>query len=164
MEQQTLLYEGTTRLPEEIWSKEDITKMINTITDSRSYSQSIWGAWMKARDKCILIMMYEHALRPAECLNLKQEDINLHNKTIKIHGCHNKVKKDRLLPINEKITPYFIDFFTFPKWMWKGSKYLFPSISIMINPLYPKPSFIVRWFCVTYYFIQEGSCNNDSAE
>lgn len=128
MEQQILLYDSTHKLPE-VWVKEDIDLMVKAIDDSKDYLHNIWGLWMKARDKLIIKMMFEHALRPKETCCLKFEDIDLKNKTIRINGENNKTRKDRVLPINETISLLFVEYIKFPRWMWKGSIYLFPSFA-----------------------------------
>lgn len=127
MEYQTLLYDTTHKLPDEIWTSDDVKKMIETIENSDDYLKNIWGFWMKARDMLIVKMMFEHALRPKELLCMRFDDLNLDKKTIRIRAENNKVRKDRLLPINEKISPLFIKYFKFPRWLWKGSTFLFPS-------------------------------------
>lgn len=129
MEYQTLIYDTTGKLPEEIWNKEDIELMIRIIDESQDYLKGIWGDWMRARDKLIVKMLFEHALRPKELLKMKFEDINLQEKTLRVRGENNKVRKDRLLPVNEKIAPLFIEYFSFPRWLWKNSPYLFPSFA-----------------------------------
>lgn len=129
MEYQTLLYDSTYKLPGEVWNKEDIELMINTVDKSPDYLKNIWGDWMKARDKLIIKMLFEHALRPKELLCMKFEDINLKTKVLRVRGENNKVRKDRLVPINEKIVPLFLEYFKFPRWLWKNSSYLFPSFA-----------------------------------
>lgn len=129
MECQTLLYDTTHKLPDEIWTGEDVENMLGIIDKSQDYLHNIWGNWMKARDKLIVKMLFEHALRPRELLKMKFVDMDLKNKSIKIRGENNKVRKDRLLPLNEKIANLFVKYFNFPRWMWKGSEYLFPSFS-----------------------------------
>jgi len=101
--------------------------MIDTITNSNKYQKNIWGEWMKARDKLILIIQYEHALRPREVCQLRFDDFNLMEKTIKIQAKNNKQKKERVIPICKRIKPYVEEYFKFPSWMWKGSPYIFPS-------------------------------------
>lgn len=129
MEYQTLLYDVTHKLPEEVWSREDIDLMISVVDKNDDYLKNIWGDWMRARDKLIIKMLFEHALRPKELLCMKFEDLDLKNKTLRIRGINNKVRKDRLVPINEKIAPLFLDYFKFPRWIWKNSPYLFPSFA-----------------------------------
>ena len=129
MEYQTLIYDVTHKLPDEIWGREDVDLMLETLDNSKEYLKNIWGKWMKARDKLILKMLFEHALRPKELLRMKFEDIDLKSKTLKIRGENNKVRKDRLIPINQKIAPLFMNYFNFPRWLWKNSEYIFPSFS-----------------------------------
>ena len=129
IEYQTLLYDSTNKLPDEIWSRSDVELMIQTIGNSKDYLHNIWGEWMKARDKLIIKMLFEHALRPKELLKMKIEDIDLKEKNLRIRGENNKTRKDRLIPISEKIAPLLIEYLSFPAWMRKNSPYLFPSFS-----------------------------------
>jgi len=127
MEHQTLLYDTKLKLPEEIWNSNDVDKMIQVISNSNDYLKNNWGEWMKARDKLIIKLIFEQALRPKEALRLKFEDFDLKRKTIRIRKENNKIRKERLLPINEKIIPLLVSYVNFPRYLWKGSKYLFPS-------------------------------------
>ncbi len=45
-----------------------------------------------------------------------------------IRGTNNKQRKDRILPIPEKLMKILVAYFKFPSYMWRGSKYLFPSM------------------------------------
>ncbi|MCW8965460.1 MAG: site-specific integrase [Candidatus Pacearchaeota archaeon] len=128
-EYQTLLYAGTNKLPDEIWERADIERMIDIVDKSEDYLKNIWGEWMRARDKLIIKMLFEHAMRPKELLCMKFNDMDLNKKTLRIRGENNKVRKDRVLPINEKIAPLFIQYFKLPRWLWKNSEYLFPSFA-----------------------------------
>jgi len=129
MEYQTLIYDVTHKLPDEIWGREDIDVMIKVVDESQDYLHNIWGDWMRARDKLIIKMLFEHALRPKELLCMKFDDMDLQKRTLKVRGENNKVRKDRLVPMNEKIAPLFLVYFNFPRWLWKNSPYLFPSFA-----------------------------------
>lgn len=124
---QILLYTKKQDIPDIVWTREDVYTMIDSIDLSDKYLKTIWGDWMKARDKLILAIMYEHALRPKETLYLRFDDFNREEHTIKIQGKNNKQGKPRILPISKKISPYIQAYFSFPPWMWKSSPYLFPS-------------------------------------
>lgn len=124
---QVLLYTKKQDIPDVVWTREQIYNMINTIESSKKYLKTIWGDWMKARDKLLLILMFEHALRPREACYLRFDDFNKEAHTIKIRGENNKQGKPRIIPISKKISPYVNEYFSFPVWMWKGSPYLFPS-------------------------------------
>ncbi len=101
--------------------------MLETIDKSDKYLNSIWGEWMKERDKTILLALYELALRPREACRLKFKDFDLSNLTVKIRGANNKQSKDRLLPVTDKLADRLKKYLNFPRALWKGSPYLFPS-------------------------------------
>lgn len=65
MDSHTLLYEDTKRLPE-VFTKSDINKMLGVIETSKDYLHNIWGEWMRARDKALMMTIYALALRPKE--------------------------------------------------------------------------------------------------
>jgi len=128
MDNQTLLYETTMKIPE-IFSEEHIELMLSTITHSKLYSKSGWGEWEKCRDKAILMTMYLLALRPKEACSLRFKDFNIERGEIRINGENNKQKKDRILPIPVKLLEYLKDYFVYDRtYFWRGSKYLFPSL------------------------------------
>jgi len=72
MDNHTLLYEDTRKLPE-VFTKSDINKMIVTLDTSPDYLQNVWGDWMRARDKALMMTIYALALRPKEACKLKFE-------------------------------------------------------------------------------------------
>ena len=53
-----------------------------------------------SRDKLIMEVLYGTGVRLSELLNLKCDDINLHNLTIKVLGKRNK---ERIIPISESL-------------------------------------------------------------
>lgn len=127
MDNQTLLYDGTKKLPD-VFSQENIEKIIHTIKDSRAYLNNEWGNWERARDLCLFMTIYALALRPKEACKLKFSDFNFHDATIKINGNNNKTGKDRILPIPQTLIPFYWDYFAYDRtYYWKGSEYLFPS-------------------------------------
>jgi integrase/recombinase XerC len=130
MDNHTLLYENTKKLPE-VFTKSDISKMIITLETSPDYLQNVWGDWMRARDKAIMMTIYALDLRPKEACKLKFEDFDLRALTVHIHGENNKTGKDRVLPIPNELGKHLRDYLNtkkFPREMfWKGSPYLFPS-------------------------------------
>jgi len=130
MPDQKLLYEDTKKLPE-VFTKSDINKMLDVLEESNQYLKNIWGEWMRARDKALMMTIYTLALRPKEACKLKFEDFNLKDLTVHIRGENNKTKKDRILPIPNELAKSLREYLNpknFPREMfWKGSKYLFPS-------------------------------------
>lgn len=127
MQQQLLLYEETAKLPE-IFSQADVKRLVDTIKYSKDYLPNIWGEWMRARDKAILMTIYLLALRPKEACCLRFDDFNTQTMTVKIRGENNKTKKDRELPVPIELVKIYQHYFSFNRArFWKGSPYLFPS-------------------------------------
>ena len=128
MENQTLLYEETKKLPF-IFTDYEISDMLEIIDNSKDYFDNELGEWMKARDKTILMSSYLLALRPKEACHLHCNDVDVNDATILIRGSNNKTKKDRFLPIPNKLIPHFESYLSYSRIkFWKGSNYLFPSL------------------------------------
>lgn len=68
-------------------SKEEIKKMLNSCKNDK--------------EKLIFLLLYSTGLRVSELANLKLEDINLKDKFLVVRG--GKGKKDRIIPLNDKI-------------------------------------------------------------
>lgn len=127
MENQTLLYDGTKKLPD-IFSQNHINTLITTIKDSPAYMKNEWGNWERARDLALFMTIYSLALRPKEACRLRFDDFDFSRGIIKIHGENNKTGKDRELPIPQNLMGFYMDYFAFDRaYFWKGSPYLFPS-------------------------------------
>lgn len=72
---------------------EETTQLLSfPLTDSYSY-----------RNKAMLELMYATGIRVSELINLKLEDIDIDNETIKIMG---KGRKERIVPLGEYATDY----------------------------------------------------------
>ena len=72
---------------------EETTQLLSfPLNDSYSY-----------RNKAMLELMYATGIRVSELINLKLEDIDIDNETIKIMG---KGKKERIVPLGEYATTY----------------------------------------------------------
>lgn len=72
---------------------EETTQLLSfPLTDSYSY-----------RNKTMLELMYATGIRVSELINIKLEDIDIDNETIKIMG---KGKKERIVPLGEYATKY----------------------------------------------------------
>ena len=144
MDNHTLLYEDTKKLPE-VFTQADISKMLNVLDNSKDYLHNYWGDWMRARDKALMMTIYALALRPKEACKLKFEDFDLKNMTVHIYGKNNKTGKDRVLPLPNELGKHLRDYLNpkkFPREMfWKGSTYLFPSYeNNFVSP--------GRWKCI----------------
>jgi len=121
-----ILYNDCNKLDEN-WTEEEIKLIFATLENSTDYLKTIWGEWMKARDLCILASLRYMLLRPKEACCMKFSDLDMKIRRIKIRGVNNKQKKDRFVQIPDNFIKYFVYYMSFPKWMWKGSEYLFPS-------------------------------------
>jgi len=102
--------------------------MVMTIMQSNKYPNNIWGQWMKMRDSTLLMSIYLLGLRPNEACKLHRDNFNLKEMTVHIRGENNKQKKDRILPIPEKLLKFLKVYFKFPQYLWKGSNFIFPSM------------------------------------
>lgn len=121
-----ILYDETQKLTEN-WTEQEIKLMFAVLQDSKKYLKTIWGDWMKARDLCILAAIRYMLLRPKEACKIKFSDLNFETMQLHVRGKNNKTKKDRFISIPQKFLKFYKYYMSFPKWMWKGSEYLFPS-------------------------------------
>ena len=60
-----------------------------------------------ARDQCILEILYGCGLRRSELIGLKEADIDLYERTLKVRG---KGNKDRIIPFGKKITQAIVGY------------------------------------------------------
>jgi integrase len=119
---------GDTKTIPEVFRKGEVDLMIATIAKSEKYPKNIWGEWMKVRDISILLSIDLLGLRPNEACSLHRDDFDFDQKTVHIRGKNNKQRKDRILPIPDKLSMILSAYFKFPQYLWKGSGYLFPSM------------------------------------
>ena len=134
--QERLLYKGNKKnrpLPQ-IFSKEDISNILLAIQNSEEYyKQEInkdWGEFLKTRDVTLIATIYILSLRPLEACMLRFEDFDFKHGYVKIRGCSNKLKKDRVIPIPKILINYLKNYLSYPRRRyWKGSPYLFPTLN-----------------------------------
>ena len=130
------LYKGIKDLPK-IFSKDDVETIINTVENSDKYLKNNWGEFLRARDKCIVLLLYSLGLRPKECLSLRFRDFNFQEWVVFIEGKNNKEKKSREVPITESVAMALKEYLSFSRSFWGGSKFLFPSFEDRTRPLSP---------------------------
>ena len=116
------------KLPE-IFKPFQIQLMVETVDNSQAYLKTVWGDWMKARDKALLMTIFLLGLKSREACKLKFDDFDMEKKSFHIEGRgHKKWGKTRELPIPPKLFVYLEEYLSFPRErFWKGSPYLFPS-------------------------------------
>ena len=130
------LYKGIKDLPK-IFSKDEIETILNTVENSSKYLKNNWGEFLRARDKCIVLLLYSLGLRPKECLSLRFSDFNFNEWMVTIDGANNKERKSRAVPITKCVAMALKEFLSFPRSFWGGSAYLFPSFEDRTRPLSP---------------------------
>jgi integrase/recombinase XerD len=79
------------RLPKSILSLEEIRRLINA-TDTRTNKG--------LRDRVILEILYDTAIRRSEVANIRLSDLDLSSGYIRIHG---KGDKDRVVPVSQRV-------------------------------------------------------------
>lgn len=126
MDTQTLIWDHQAKTLPLIFSKDDIDRMYEAL-DNYKYKNNQYGLWTKARNKALFTLMYHTAGRPREICSLKFSDFDLEKRTIRIDGSNNKIKRDRVIPLPEKALYDLSIFLSFPRFLWRGSLYLFPS-------------------------------------
>lgn len=122
----TALYNETGKL-DKIFTEEDVALMFFTLAKCKDYLKTIWGDFMKARDMCVLAAIRYMLLRPKEACKIKFEDLDFKEMVLHVNRENNKQKKDRYISIPEKFLIHYKRLMLFPKYMWKGSHYVFIS-------------------------------------
>lgn len=72
------------------FSKEEVNKVIEILEQDKA------DEFTAIRDKLIVELFYSTGIRRVELINIKESDISIHNKTIKILGKRNK---ERFVPV-----------------------------------------------------------------
>jgi len=121
-----VLYDNCFNL-DQCWNEEEIKLMFATLQNSKHYYPNLTGEWFRARDMCILAALRYLLLRPNEACGVKFTEINWETKTWWVNPELNKERKPRALQIPERFIVYYRYYMSFPKWLWRDSKYLFPS-------------------------------------
>jgi integrase/recombinase XerC len=100
-----LIVENPARLSQSLKTKKKLPiyaterKMVDTLENSLE-SEEMQSPFAKIREKLVLELLYGTGIRLTELINLKDSDINLYDKSIKVTG---KGNKDRIVPIHQNI-------------------------------------------------------------
>ena len=109
-----------------IFSPKDLLKIEEGILKHK-YQKNIYGVWMRQRNLTIFYTIYLLGLRPNEACDLRFDDFSLETGLVKIRKETNKQKRERRIPIPRQLLKCLQDYLKFPRHLWKGSPYLFPS-------------------------------------
>jgi len=128
MENQTTIHDFCLNTFPEIFTKEQINKIFETIRQRKSRNDVV-GEWIKARDLTMIKLCYELGLRPKEVCMLKLNDIDLKAKLVRVSPDGNKLKKGRIVPLPQQVIPVLEHYLSFPRiQFWRFSNFLFPSL------------------------------------
>jgi integrase/recombinase XerC len=88
------------------------------------------------RDKTILELFYATGIRLSELLNIKKNDIDFYNQTIKIMG---KRKKERIVPFSPKLSSVLKDYIsTYKNEFGELGQHAFLFVTKEGKPIYPE--------------------------
>ncbi len=95
------------------------------------------------RDKMILEVFYETGIRLSELINIKRQDVNLQNNTVRIFG---KRSKERLIPFGNRLSELLTIYFeNYKKKFIVESENYYIFVTVKGSKLYPKAVYrIVR--------------------
>ncbi|HOY31790.1 MAG TPA: tyrosine-type recombinase/integrase [Bacteroidales bacterium] len=71
------------------------------------YFQEQGNDFVKMRDHLIIEMLYDTGMRLSELVNLKENDVNMYQMTIKVLGKRNK---ERIIPYNNRLQQFIKDY------------------------------------------------------
>ncbi len=101
---------------------------INQLLDSLVFEENFSGQ----RDKLLIELFYNTGIRLAELKNLKETDVNFHEKTIRVLG---KRSKERILPVSNPLISLVTNFIQTKK--NEGFEQEFLLITDSGKPMYP---------------------------
>lgn len=110
------------------FSEEEIGKIMKQLLTSEDYPNNQYGDWMRYRDINIVAFGFFLGLRPRCIAMVKFSDIDPIRKVLYVDKNANKLKKGRTVPIPDSLLNFVEKYLTFPKFLWKTSSFLFPSM------------------------------------
>lgn len=116
-----------------VFTEDEITLIVEHILQCKSYSQTQGGDFLRWRDLTAIELMYYAGLRPAECLQLRWDDLDFEKELIYVRPYINHHRKNDLPAVmtkpakkileryKEKLNEMNINnAFLFPSfWTWK---------------------------------------------
>jgi integrase/recombinase XerC len=102
---------------------------LDFLLDSTEFSSGFEGL----RDRLILELFYGTGMRRAELLTLKMEDLDIHQKQLKVTGKRNK---QRIIPLHDSLLSLFQDYLNERKSILGNESLVF--VTPQGKPLYPE--------------------------
>lgn len=102
---------------------------LDFLLDSTEFSSGFEGV----RDRLILELFYGTGMRRAELLTLKMEDLDIHQKQLKVTGKRNK---QRIIPLHDSLLSLFQDYLNERKSILGNESLVF--VTPQGKPLYPE--------------------------
>lgn len=123
--------EYTKHLPR-VFTEEEISLIIDTILHSERYCINPMSEFLRWRDMTTIGIMYYCGLRPAECLQLKWEDLDFEKKLIYVrpyinHNRYIRRKNDLPAIITNPAEKIFLKFKEKCNELKVNNEYIFPS-------------------------------------
>ena len=129
MEVQTLINDHTLNAMPQIFTREEILRLLDLALHPKKPRNDLIGKWCAMRNHLILFMSYKLAVRPLEICSLKFNDIDYNNMLVNIPPEGNKLHKGRIIPLPASIIKPLQDYRRESQiqW-WIHTSYLFPSL------------------------------------
>jgi integrase/recombinase XerD len=105
LEDQAILFENPARRIKITYARKKLGLVLTPAQVDRLLSQPDTATTKGLRERAILEVLYATAMRLSECAGLSLFDIDLSNRTVKVHG---KGSKDRLLPLGKQASRYLV--------------------------------------------------------
>ena len=99
MEVQTSIHDHALDNLPEIFTHEEIDKILYALKHPNKQRKGDIGKWLSLRNCAILLLSYHLALRTNETLSIRKDDIDFKAKLVRIRPEGNKLKLGRTLPI-----------------------------------------------------------------
>lgn len=129
MEIQTNIHQHTLNTIPEIYSKDELNRLLHAARHPNNPRKDGVGEWIAMRNHLILLITYTCSLRPLEVCSLKKTDIDLKSLLLRVPAESNKLKQGRIMTLPQELVPYIEDYekVTMLQW-WNFSHYFFPSL------------------------------------
>ncbi|MGB5379164.1 tyrosine-type recombinase/integrase [Muriicola sp.] len=107
------------------FSEAEMEEMLNVLPFENSFEG--------VRDRLVIELLYATGMRRAELINLKMQNVDVANRSIKVLGKRNK---ERIIPLLESTIHLFNEYFTLRKAVEKGENFQSVFITSKGNKIY----------------------------